>query len=70
MLGSVSPLQMIRGMLDISAQRWKESPLLASARAALAAAAVYGIVEAALNPRRGVVIVALAVLGYLSLRRQ
>ena len=69
MLGSVSPLQMFRGMLDISLRRWHESPLLGAARALLLAAAVWGIVMFVNNPGRGAVVAGVGILGYFALRR-
>jgi|GEM_PF-6724731 hypothetical protein len=40
-LGSVSPLQMLRGMLDMSLQ-WRDSSLVGGARLVLFAVAIWG----------------------------
>src|SRR6185437_6438844 len=68
MLGSISPLAMLRGMLDISLQWWRESPLLGAARVSLLAAAFWGIVNLMRDPGRGIVIAGVGLLGLYALR--
>lgn len=70
MLGSVSPLQMLRGMLDISLQWWRESPLLGAARLSLIAATIWGLAHLLGNPGVGVVVAGLGVFGLYALGRQ
>ena len=69
-LGSVSPLQMIRGMLDMSLRGWHGSPLLGTARALLLAAVIWGGVTLTREPGRGTVIAGIGLLGFYALRRQ
>ncbi len=68
-LGSVSPLQMIRGMLDMSLRGWQRSPLLGTARALLLAAVIWGGVTLTRDLGRGTVIAGIGLLGFYALRR-
>lgn len=68
-LGSVSPLQMLRGMLDISLGHWRESPLLAGIRGLLLAVAILGIVDLPRSPDEGLVLAGIGLLGFYSLRK-
>ncbi len=70
MLGSVSPLQMLRGMLDISVQWWREAPLLGAARLSLLAATIWGLAHLLREPGVGVVVAGAGALGLYALGRQ
>jgi hypothetical protein len=69
MLGSVSPLQVIRGMLDMSLRWWHESPLITAARVSLLIIAVWGLLNVAKNPSEGIIAVVVGVFGFYVLRR-
>lgn len=70
MLGSVSPLQMLRGMLDISVQWWREAPLLGAARLSLLAATIWGLAHLLREPGVGAVVAGAGALGLYALGRQ
>ena len=70
MLGSVSPLQMLRGMLDMSLQWRGSSPLVGAVRLVLLAAAIWGLVNLAWDPGRGAIVAAICLLGFFALRQR
>ncbi len=70
MLGSVSPLQALRGMLDMSLRWWRESLLVGAVRALLLAAAIFGLLNVVTNPVKGLVIAGIGLLGFYILRRE
>ncbi|MGH7907498.1 MAG: hypothetical protein ACREP6_12820 [Candidatus Binataceae bacterium] len=68
-LGSLSPLEVLRGMADMSLRWWwHASPLIALAKLLLLAALVWGIVIIASAPGRGFVLLAGGALGLYVLR--
>jgi len=70
MLGSVSPLQMLRGMFDISLQWWRESPLLGAARLSLIVVTIWGLAHLPANPSVGTVVAGLGILGLYAIGRR
>jgi len=68
MLGSVSPLQMLRGMLDMSLQWWHGAPLLSTVRVLLVAVVIWGLVILISEPGKGLVIAGIGLLGIYALR--
>ncbi len=67
-LGSVSPLEVLRGMLDMSLRWWRVSPILILARAFLLLIMIWGIVNLAAASGKGLILIGAALLGLLVLR--
>ena len=68
MLGSLSPLQALRGMLDTSLGHWRQSPLLHAVRATFFIVLIWGLVAAMNNPVGGLVIAILTLCALLAIR--
>jgi hypothetical protein len=70
-LGSLSPLEVLRGMADMSLRWWwHASPLITAAKLLLLGLIILGIVDLATVPGRGFVLAAGGVLGLFALRQR
>ncbi|HLH75991.1 MAG TPA: hypothetical protein VKV28_04205 [Candidatus Binataceae bacterium] len=70
-LGSVSPLQMLRGMLDMSTQWWHDGfPLLGAIRLVLLGATLWALLNLAHDPVRGAIVVAVCLPSFFVLRQR
>jgi len=67
-LGSLSPLEVLRGMLDMSLRWWRVSPLLTLTRSLLLLMIIWGAIDLAAAPGKGVILIAASLLGFLALR--
>lgn len=63
-LGSLSPLEVLRGMADISLRWWHASSLMGLSKLLLLAIVVWGIIDMATTRARGLI---LSVAGFLGL---
>lgn len=68
-LGSLSPLEVLRGMADISVRRWQASPLAAVAKLLLLLLGICGIVIIAGDPGKGFVLLVGSALGFYAVKR-
>ncbi|MGH7932586.1 MAG: hypothetical protein ACREQN_05395 [Candidatus Binataceae bacterium] len=70
-LGSLSPLEVLRGMADMSLRWWwRVSPLIAVTKLLLLGFVVWGIIDIASAPGKGFVLSAGGALGLFALRRR
>jgi hypothetical protein len=67
-LGSISPLEMLRGMADMSLRWWHVSPLIGLAKLLLLAVLIWGLVDLASAPGKGLILSAVGFLGLLALK--
>ena len=69
-LGSLSPLQVLRGMLDMSLRWWHISPLFAVTRLLLVAIIVWGIINVSSAPGEGFILTSGGILALFALKQR